>query len=86
MYIAPGTTWAMYAIGYMERGNTEEADRLFNKSYAPYVTQPFKVCHCSTQIITLDLNNATYALHLALSNPKHNLLDTIYSMLHFDRC
>lgn len=39
----PAMTWSMHAIGRMELNNWESAEGLFNRSYQPYLTQPFKV-------------------------------------------
>ncbi|XP_072019698.1 protein-glucosylgalactosylhydroxylysine glucosidase-like [Amphiura filiformis] len=40
---APGTTWAMFSIGYREIGDDDQQRETFEKSYKPYVCEPFKV-------------------------------------------
>lgn len=39
----PAMTWGMHAIGHLELGDNEQAAVVFNRSYAPYVREPFKV-------------------------------------------
>lgn len=39
----PAMTWGMHSIGHLRIGNSEEAGRLFTKSYQGYVREPFKV-------------------------------------------
>ena len=33
-------TWGMHAIGHLELGQEEEAARMFDRSYLPYVQVP----------------------------------------------
>ena len=43
-------TWGMHAIGHLELGQEEEAARMFDKSYLPYVQvtiQPLDISHNS---------------------------------------
>ena len=39
----PAMTWAMHTIGFLELGETSEAADLFNRSFKPYMREPFKV-------------------------------------------
>ncbi|XP_077992893.1 protein-glucosylgalactosylhydroxylysine glucosidase-like [Glandiceps talaboti] len=39
----PAMTWGMFAVGHLELGQYAKAADLFQKSYAPYVREPFKV-------------------------------------------
>ena len=41
--LGPAMTWGMYAIGWLELGDIEKAEGLFDRSYQPYVRQPYKV-------------------------------------------
>jgi len=37
----PAMTWGMHAIGHIETENYKEAEHFFNKSYQPYIREPF---------------------------------------------
>ncbi|XP_077863843.1 protein-glucosylgalactosylhydroxylysine glucosidase-like [Saccoglossus kowalevskii] len=39
----PAMTWGMFAVGHLELGNYERAAELFERSYSPYVKEPFKI-------------------------------------------
>lgn len=38
----PAMTWGMYSVGWLELGREAEAQALFERSYRPYVREPFK--------------------------------------------
>ena len=37
-------TWGMHAIGHLELGQEDEASKLFNRSYLPYVQVGLYLC------------------------------------------
>lgn len=39
----PAMTWSMHAIGYLELNDERRAEVLLNRSYQPYIMEPFKV-------------------------------------------
>lgn len=39
----PAMTWAMHTVGFLELEDEEKSSALFNKSYQPYMREPFKV-------------------------------------------
>ena len=39
----PAMTWSMHAIGHLELGDLVKAHALLNRSYQPYLNEPFKV-------------------------------------------
>jgi hypothetical protein len=39
----PAMTWGIFSTGWLDLGNFSTADQLFNKSYASYAHEPFKV-------------------------------------------
>ncbi|XP_077296184.1 protein-glucosylgalactosylhydroxylysine glucosidase-like [Arctopsyche grandis] len=39
----PAMTWSMHTVGHLQLGNNDQAASLFNRSYQPYVRQPFKI-------------------------------------------
>lgn len=39
----PAMTWSMHAIGHLELDEEDRAEMLLNRSYQPYVVEPFKV-------------------------------------------
>lgn len=39
----PAMTWSMHSIGYLELKDEAKAAALLNRSYQPYVIEPFKV-------------------------------------------
>ncbi|XP_026314471.1 protein-glucosylgalactosylhydroxylysine glucosidase-like [Hyposmocoma kahamanoa] len=39
----PAMTWSMHTIGHLDLGENEQAALIFNRSYEPYVRQPFKM-------------------------------------------
>lgn len=39
----PAMTWSMHTVGHLRLGNNEQATRLFDRSYKPYVRDPYKV-------------------------------------------
>jgi trehalose/maltose hydrolase-like predicted phosphorylase len=44
----PAMTWSMHAIGHLEIDEESRAETLLNRSYQPYVVEPFKVRSCQT--------------------------------------
>ncbi|CAG7819586.1 unnamed protein product [Allacma fusca] len=39
----PAMTWAMHTVGFLELNDEDKSNALFNKSYQPYMREPFKV-------------------------------------------
>ncbi|CAG7826840.1 unnamed protein product [Allacma fusca] len=39
----PAMTWAMHTVGFLELDDLTTAEELFNRSYQPYVREPFKI-------------------------------------------
>lgn len=39
----PAMTWSMHAIGHLELGDDFRAEQLLNRSFQPYLIEPFKV-------------------------------------------
>lgn len=39
----PAMTWSMHAIGHLELGDEVRAEQLLNRSFQPYLVEPFKV-------------------------------------------
>lgn len=46
----PAMTWSMHSIGHLEIGEEFRAEELLNRSYQPYLVQPFKVPSCDITI------------------------------------
>ena len=46
----PAMTWGVFSTGWLDLGQFDEADRLFDKAYKSYVREPFKVSQTFTII------------------------------------
>ena len=46
----PAMTWSMHAIGHLEIGEESRAEELLNRSYQPYLVEPFKVSSCKITV------------------------------------
>ena len=44
----PAMTWSMHSIGFLELGDFNKADQLFQRSYQSYVRAPFNVSYLNT--------------------------------------
>ena len=49
----PAMTWSMHAIGWAELQEWDKAEYMFNKSYQPYVREPFKVTYSAFHTLTV---------------------------------
>ena len=48
----PAMTWSMHAIGHLELNEDAKAEVLLNRSYQPYLVEPFKVSLLSFETIS----------------------------------
>lgn len=53
----PAMTWSMHAIGHLELNEEAKAEVLLNRSYQPYIVEPFKAS-------SYHLFDATYYMYL----------------------
>ncbi len=68
----PAMTWSMHAIGWAELEEWGRAEVMFNKSYQPYVKEPFKVTAlCS--VVKMTKNDNIY-LHILISGFTTSLI------------
>lgn len=56
----PAMTWSVFSTSYLELGDQEKGDELFDRSFRPYVREPFKVeslCISSSFFVSLSIEN-----------------------------
>lgn len=41
----PAMTWGVFSTGWLDLGDYQNADRLFDKAYKDYAREPFKVAN-----------------------------------------
>lgn len=54
----PAMTWSMHAIGFLDIGDDDKAAAMLNRSYQPYVIEPFKVLGNYAHLVKFKSNYA----------------------------